>query len=452
MPKPAIGASSWGGTLNNYFEERFAVSARDHGADPAASGAVNAAAFTAALAAVPSGGCVVVPAGTYAITGNVTVSNSYVSIMGIGDGTRLNFTDGGLIFNGTAGYLLRPSLRDLRIVRTGTAGPALHLLGAGNSTGVARLTASNLHLQSVPGDALLVEGSYLATFIGCWFEDSVTGIRGKLETTTGIVSANALTFVGGEVYGNDRAWEFVRPSGVSFYGVTTEGNAAGGKITDVARGFTYHGGYFESNQGPDIEVDCNAGAAGILIEGNVFFNTGMTKTESILLKRGRVGINNNIFHGLSEAGGDVAIRISEGTSPVAGEARNNMRDDDGTLVAYTTGGAAFNVTQLGQITKAGSTVLSSTLNEEAGISWVRKVSQALDFGSIAANSEATLTVTVTGAVITDDCSVSSSILEAGLSLKSWGVSANDTVSICLRNNTGSAIDPTARTYRIRVWR
>jgi hypothetical protein len=415
-------------------------------------------AVKAAATAAGSGG-LHFPAGAYPITGDLVFSGP-IDLSGSGEGSRLNFTGGGLVFDGTTGFLMRPTLRGLRIARTGTAGPALHMKGAGNGTGVARVTASDLHLSSAGGEALLYEGSYIGTFLGCYFESSLYGIRGKIETATNVVGTNALTFIGGESNGNSYGWDFDRPSGVSFYGFCTEGNLVqGGKIHGVARGFVYHGGYFEGNQGQDIEVDCNAGAGGILIEGNAFFTTGMTKTESILLRRGRVAVNNNHFNGLIEADGDVAIRVNEGTSPVFGEARNNMSmkadgsDMAPTVIAYTVGGAAFNVTQLGQVTQAGNgSVVSSALNEQAGIAFVRKVSSILDFPSIAAGGEATLTVSVPGAVVTDDCAVSSSMLEPGLSVSSWGVTAADTVSIRLRNNTAAAIDPSARNWRVRVWR
>lgn len=418
----------------------------------------NDAAVRAAFAeAASSGRALHFTNGDFTVTGNITVTTR-IELLGDGYTSRLLFTDGGLILDATTAYILHPKIRDLRIRRIGTvAGPALHLKGAG-VYGVARITAYNVHLSSPAGntsqmsnagDALLIEGSYLGYFHGCYFEEAQYGIRGIVSVgdATGV---NSICFYGGEANGNRYGWQIDRPAGVSFYGFATEGNyAGGGRVTGVARGFTYHGGYFELNQGPDIEVDCNAGGGGITIEGNVFFTNGGVKTESILLKRGRVAVNHNHFNSLSSA---VAIRVNEGSSPVSGEARNNMRDDDGTVIAYTAGGASFNITPLGKLTKATSTISSGTPTAEAGIEFVRKVSAPLDFPSIPANSEASLTVSVPGAVTTDDCSVSSSILEDGLVLKSWGVTAADTVTIRLRNVTAAAIDPSARTYRVRVWR
>lgn len=82
-----------------------------------------------------------------------------------------------------------------------------------------------------------------------------------------------------------------------------------------------------------------------------------------------------------------------------------------------------------------------------------KASQAVDVVSIAANSEGTFTIAVPGAVVGDASTVSTrSLLEPGLSISSWAVTAPDIVTVRLRNNTDSAIDPSARTWDARVWR
>ncbi len=78
---------------------------------------------------------------------------------------------------------------------------------------------------------------------------------------------------------------------------------------------------------------------------------------------------------------------------------------------------------------------------------------SLDFSSIAANSEATLTITVPGAVAANTPSVSlgwSAALPDGIVIKQTWVSATSTVSIRARNTSGSAIDPAAVTCRATV--
>lgn len=79
---------------------------------------------------------------------------------------------------------------------------------------------------------------------------------------------------------------------------------------------------------------------------------------------------------------------------------------------------------------------------------------ALDFGSIAAQATAVLTVTVTG-VANDGtweataCPVGTP--ETGLVWCAW-VSGTDTVSVRLANVTAGAIDPASRSYRVSAWK
>lgn len=81
-----------------------------------------------------------------------------------------------------------------------------------------------------------------------------------------------------------------------------------------------------------------------------------------------------------------------------------------------------------------------------------RASATLDFGSISAGAEAELTVTVTGAVAGDVVSVGPpAAVEAGLSWCAF-VSAADTVTLRVRNDTGSAIDPAAAAWSVRVTR
>lgn len=76
----------------------------------------------------------------------------------------------------------------------------------------------------------------------------------------------------------------------------------------------------------------------------------------------------------------------------------------------------------------------------------------LDFGSIAANGQAELTMSVTGAVAGDTVHLGRpSGLEAGL-VVTGRVTATDTVTIRVSNLTGAAIDPASANYRATVFR
>ena len=79
-----------------------------------------------------------------------------------------------------------------------------------------------------------------------------------------------------------------------------------------------------------------------------------------------------------------------------------------------------------------------------------KASAVLDFPSIAAAGSANLTITVTGAVVGDDCYVTLNGTPAlGLDYIAW-VSAANTVTVRAMNFTGAAIDPAAATFRVHV--
>lgn len=77
-------------------------------------------------------------------------------------------------------------------------------------------------------------------------------------------------------------------------------------------------------------------------------------------------------------------------------------------------------------------------------------SASLDFPSIATVGQANLTITVTGAVLGDSCTVTpNGAPEAGLIWNCF-VSAANTVTVRLSNITASAIDPAARSYKITL--
>lgn len=80
---------------------------------------------------------------------------------------------------------------------------------------------------------------------------------------------------------------------------------------------------------------------------------------------------------------------------------------------------------------------------------------ALDFPNMATGTEQELAITVSGAADGDDCravpfvTTPFSALEAGLSWSAW-VSAANTVTVRLRNNSASSINPVSRSWRATV--
>lgn len=79
-------------------------------------------------------------------------------------------------------------------------------------------------------------------------------------------------------------------------------------------------------------------------------------------------------------------------------------------------------------------------------------SKHVDVGSIAAGAQATFTVTVPGVKADQQATVLVGVPSAvNANLLIWGyVSADDTVTVVLRNPTGGAIDPADAVYGVRV--
>lgn len=114
-----------------------------------------------------------------------------------------------------------------------------------------------------------------------------------------------------------------------------------------------------------------------------------------------------------------------------------LRKFIGTLTAGTYSLAKIVVASDGSISSIANGALSTTVD--------------LNFGSIGADSEATLTITVTGAATGDPVSISlPAAFTAGLILAGAWVSSANTVTVRLRNTTAVAIDPASGSYTALV--
>jgi lysophospholipase L1-like esterase len=115
-------------------------------------------------------------------------------------------------------------------------------------------------------------------------------------------------------------------------------------------------------------------------------------------------------------------------------------NDTGSPGTYFTDGTHFNATGYQMIADAIRLRLNGMMFRQL----------ALDFPSIAANSQSDLPVTVYNAVAGMSVSLGlPAALEAGLVANAF-VSANDTVTVRLTNITGAAIDPASAQYRVTV--
>lgn len=97
-----------------------------------------------------------------------------------------------------------------------------------------------------------------------------------------------------------------------------------------------------------------------------------------------------------------------------------------------------------------STVAADAFISGSGtaITGIKVYSQSLDVASVAANTSAEQTFTVTGLTTADKVFVIKPSLSAGLVIGNARVSAADTLAITFGNLTASPIDPAAESYTI----
>ena len=409
------------------------------GIDP--TGAVDStAAIQAKIDALTSGGTLFIPRGTYKLTSNLTITNDNTVLRGAADGTFLDFAGAGIVIDGTAAFTTEIGLRDLSIRRTGTAGPALHLKGGGAGAGAVHVNASNVRVRSSTGEGLLIQGSYIGTFVGCYWMGAATyGIKVAADTGAGTIFGNNMTFVGGETQGCVNAMYLDTAVGLTFVGHAIEGNTSTGvEIPRGAYGVAFYNCYWESNAGYDLKVGTTANCHAVGVYGGFVTDGSAAKNNSIILIRGK----SLEFRGVPFVGHSAEpISVQEASAGAVWGRVDNC----------TTDGLRTGVVNYGTATEFGHNFIGRS--ESVGIAQHYKVTATLDFPSISANSEADLTVTVTGAVVGDDATAHpNSLLEAGLSIAHVTVNAANTVTVRLRNNTGSPIDPVARNWRVRVWR
>ncbi len=107
---------------------------------------------------------------------------------------------------------------------------------------------------------------------------------------------------------------------------------------------------------------------------------------------------------------------------------------------------------LGNVDFSGTATIAGALSVGGGATLQKMLSAtaSLEFTNITANSTQSKTITVTGAAVGDAAFYGIQTLEAGLSVEICHVTATDTVTITLRNETGSDIDPATATWRAVV--
>jgi len=136
----------------------------------------------------------------------------------------------------------------------------------------------------------------------------------------------------------------------------------------------------------------------------------------------------------NQAAGTVNAFTIENTNTMTSGALLRVRHNSVSVIEVVAGGLTIGTANTSAIAHSG------------------KSSGALDFGSIAQDACADLTQTLTGAAVNDPVAPGwPAALAAGLAGTAW-VSAADTVTYRLCNNTAGAIDPASGTFTARVIR
>lgn len=160
------------------------------------------------------------------------------------------------------------------------------------------------------------------------------------------------------------------------------------------------------------------------------------------------GTNSQIKVNKNASGNTASFIFQDGFS---GRAEFGLVGDDDFQLKVSADGSSFN-----QAFVVDKTTGDASFKKKVGvgngslIASIYTASATLDFPSIAANSSATLNITVTGAVVGGSVSLGlPSSPPAGIVYQGY-VSAADTVTIRAFNVTGSAIDPASASFRATV--
>jgi hypothetical protein len=269
--------------------------------------------------------------------------------------------------------------------------------------------------------------------------------------------------------------------------VDYSGNAQEGAATVTA---SITGSHFQSTPAPiRVWVDAN-----LTINGNGYNTPAshLVRLENSHADASEIWMKDVFANAIRTSGGGtiaapvqtaaLAVRntvdiVSSAVTPLTLQGANTgiaVKDSGGTARGYwalpAAGGAFFTDANANDMifrseahrvlfgTGAGNSTLqvSSTgiaVNNGTTVTKLLSGSGSLNYGSIAAGGEETLTVTVTGAATTGTPSVQlgwSAALEDGIVVKQAWVSGADTVSVRVRNTTAGAIDPAAVTCRATV--
>lgn len=242
----------------------------------------------------------------------------------------------------------------------------------------------------------------------------------------------------------------------SYYGFTASANASIGATPDAN---------ISRNAAGILQVGTSAANA----SGSLYLAACGSSTANIIYNASTAATVIDYNVNASSTANNTVIRLINGTITTAASGVTNIISSTPSInqsgtAGYTwlnanitetaTGSGAKNLVKLAvggttmfNVDNAGATTIGSG---SAAITKVYSGSATLDFPSIAHNSYADLTITVTGAATGDRViPAAPSTLEAGLGFSMWVTSAN-TVTVRVHNMSGGSVDPASATWGATV--
>jgi hypothetical protein len=376
------------------------------------------------------------PTGTYLVTSDLLIPTDYTELVGQGRSSIISLTASKIHLDAVTKttHIYGVNFRDLKIQRTGTAGPAIHMEGQ-NTMGVARWHMHGVEITST-GTGIQMEAAWIWDMVSCVIAGCTSHGVDIRVAVDGNSSANAGRFIGCEIQGNAGWGVFTdKHNGLAFVASSIEGNTLGGvNLQNNGRVTSFVACYFELNGTP--------GSARDILAGDTTY--GGVKVTGYAL-----GIFNCGFLDGSGAAKDYAVELSRMAqvtvtgcyfdSYVIAPVYNNPE-----VTASVTGHYETCGTDSAAVLAGGDSNFSPAFREQ-----LLTVATVHAYGTMSNDTQATHDFTVTGAVVGDWVTVSSGSNLQGLIMTAQVVSA-DTVRVTLTNVTGGSVPMASSTFRICV--
>lgn len=300
-----------------------------------------------------------------------------------------------------------------------------------------------------------------------------SSLNRPVSVTSGVIAVGGEQFNGGNASSVDSNVTYASVEGFGISG--TAGSESGGlSIYTKLSGTLTERVRFHSSGGVSIGNTTDTGAGTLNVTGAVFAptatagtNTTQVATTAFVtsadnLKANLAGSNSftgqNTFTNTTGSG----LLVNNGSTTYGQRIVNtgvsslglNLESNTGAtgdLAVFTKNGVTTaKIDQNGNYVKTGGTA-DQALTAAGGVMTILTGSASLDFPSTAANSEANLTMTVTGAAVGDVISIGSPAPATFTTYFAF-VSSTDTVTVRFRNSTVSAMDPVAATFKVKIFK